>query len=117
MKNRKRNLLINSGRRVKYEYKKKRRVVDAESSLNEVIKHSLANFSYGLTSGLVISAMIIGDLWILIGIYLIHKKNEVVTIPRMQYTSKLGKNYLYPLPSTAGFACSYLLSEYIKTLI
>lgn len=92
-------------------------MVDTEASLSDILKHSAANYLFGLTSGLVIAMMILGNLWLIALVYLIHKKNEVVTIPRMQYKSKLGRDYLYPLPSTAGFISSYLLAEYLKTLV
>lgn len=98
-------------------YSRHRNIADAEISIKEIIFHSFANFLYGLTSGLVIVAMIIGNLWVILILYLIHKKNEVKTIPRMQYKSKLGKSYLYPIPSTLGYLCSYLLGEWIKTII
>lgn len=98
-------------------YNRNRKVVDTEVSLKEIVTHSFANFLYGLTSGLVIVAMIIGDLWVIMALYLLHKKNEVVTIPRMQYKSKLGRSYLYPIPSTLGFMCSYLVGECIKNTL
>ena len=101
-------------RKGKEGYRKKRKVKDAEVGIDEIVFHAFANFLFGLSSGLVIAAMVLGNMWIIIGVYFLHKKNEVKTIPRMQYKSKFGKEWLYPIPSTLGFLCSYLIAEYIN---
>lgn len=100
---------------VKQHYKKERKLMDTQTSFEEIVQHALANFLFGLTNGLVILVMILGIEWLILGIYFLHKLNESKIFNRNKYTSKLGKRYIYPIPSTLGFYTAYKLSEVIQT--
>lgn len=95
-------------------FKRERKVLDAETTISEIIQHSLVNFAYGLTSGLTIATMLIGNIWVIGIAYYVHKQFEGKILNRNKYTSRLGKQYIYPIPSTIGFALGYVLSELLK---
>ena len=97
--------------------KRERQVLDAKTSITEIIQHSVVNFGYGLTSGLTIATMFIGNLYIIALAYYIHKQIEGRILNRNKYTSKLGKQYIYPIPSTLGFTLGFVISEWLKVLL
>lgn len=96
-------------------FKKDRKIYDAKLSIKTLLNHCGINFLYSLLGGLVIGTMIIGNLWLIGIVYYIYKRQEGKVIYRPSYTSKFGKKYVYPLPSTFGFVTGYLITEYIKT--
>lgn len=89
------------------------KLLDADTTPLEVIQHSLVNFIYGLFSGLAISAVSLGNPTIIFVSYYLLKQVEGKILNRNKYTTKLGKNYIFPIPSTLGF----LLGWKISTLI
>lgn len=100
---------------------KKRNLLDAtDVSWMEILQHSLVNFLFGFTSGIVIAfvALFLKDITIsnaikLFIMYFVHKQIESKVLNRNKYVSKLGKNYIFPIPSTIGF----VLGAYISTFI
>lgn len=100
---------------------KKRNLLDAKDvSFSEILQHSFVNFMFGFTSGVVIAfvALFLLELtWLnafkLFSMYFIHKQLESKVLNRNRYISKLGRNYIFPIPSTVGF----VLGAYISTLI
>lgn len=100
---------------------KKRDIVDAKDiSLLEVLQHALVNFLFGFTSGIVIAfvALFLTNIsWknatILFIMYFIHKQIESRVLNRNKYVSKLGRNYIFPIPSTIGFVLGAYLSTFI----
>lgn len=100
---------------------KRRHVLDAEDvSWTEILQHSLVNFLFGFTSGIVIAfvALFIKDASIeyavmLFVVYFLHKQLESKVLNRNKYVTKLGRNYIFPIPSTIGF----VLGAYLSTLI
>jgi len=100
--------------------KQPRKVLDVETSWIEILQHSFVNFLFGLTSGIVIAfvALFLVDIsWLnafkLFFVYFIHKQLESKVLNRNKYTSKLGKNYIFPIPSTIGFVLGAFLSTFI----
>lgn len=101
--------------------KKQRKVLDEpNTSWLEILQHSFANFLYGMTSGIVIAFVTpyvsntsTGNAMNLAVMYFIHKQVESKILNRNKYVTKLGKNYIFPIPSTIGF----VLGCYISTLI
>lgn len=98
---------------MKQGFKKERKVMDTQTSIEEIIQHAFANFLFGLTNGLVILVMVLGVEGLIIGVYFLHKLNESKIFNRNKYTSKFGKRFIYPIPSTLGFYAAYKLSELI----
>lgn len=100
---------------------KKRKILDDnEVSILDIIQHSAVNGLYGLTSGIVIAfvSLFIKDIslqntMLLLVSYFIHKQIESKVLNRNKYVTKLGRNYIFPIPSTTGF----VLGAYISTLI
>lgn len=100
---------------------KKRKILDeSQVSWLEILQHSLVNFLFGFTSGIVIAFVTLylmntnlkyGSL--LFVIYFIHKQIESKVLNRNKYVTKLGRNYIFPIPSTIGF----LLGAYLSTFI
>ena len=100
---------------------KKRNILDAKDvSWREILQHSLVNFIFGFTSGIVIAfvALFINNvnttntLWLIVA-YFIHKQIESKILNRNKYVSKLGRNYIFPIPSTIGFVLGAYLSTFI----
>ena len=99
----------------------KRNILDARDvSWIEILQHSLVNFLFGLTSGIVIAfvALFLMDVsWlnaiILFVMYFVHKQLESKVLNRNKYVTKLGRNYIFPIPSTIGFVLGAYLSTFI----
>lgn len=87
--------------------------MDAEVSWLEVLQHALVNFLYGFFGGSIISSMIIGQWYLILISYYLFKQIEGKILNRNKYITKLGKNIIYPIPSTLGF----ILAWYLSTLI
>lgn len=102
---------------MKKHYKKPRKVMDTEVSIDDIVKHAFANFAYGFSSGIIIIAMLVDSWYFVAGTYLVHKLNESKIFNRNKYTSKFGKRYLYPIPSTIGFTMSYIIGEWFKNYL
>lgn len=107
-------------KKVKENLSKERKVMDAKISYTTLFGHIRDNFLYGFLNGIVIAfvAMFVKDisfksLALLTISYLLLKKVESRVLNREKYTSKLGKEYIYPIPATAGF----ILGAYCSTLI
>lgn len=102
-------------------FNKKRKVLDeSETTISELLKHIVVNFIFGLTGGVVggfITLFVIetnffnGFLFFIF--FLIHKQFESKILNRNKYVSKLGKNYIYPIPAALGF----VLGVYLSTII
>lgn len=100
---------------------KKRDLLDVkDTSWIEILQHSLVNFLFGFTSGIVIAfvALFLTNIslknaMILFVMYFIHKQLESKVLNRNKYTSKLGRNYIFPIPSTIGFVLGAYLSTFI----
>ncbi len=100
---------------------KKRNVLDAKDvSWTEILQHVIVNFLFGVTSGIVIAfvALFLKDISMsnalkLSGMYFVYKQVESRILNRNKYVSNLGKNYIFPIPSTIGF----VLGAYLSTLI
>lgn len=99
----------------------KRKVLDAEDvTWKEILQHSFVNFLFGFTSGVVIAFVglfILDTSWtnalLLFLVYIGHKQLESKVLNRNKYVTRLGKNYIFPFPSTIGF----VLGAYLSTLI
>ena len=100
---------------------KKRKVLDADDiSWKEILQHAIVNFIFGFNGGVVIAfvTLFMVDVSLsnalrLFGIYFIHKQVESKILNRNKYVTKLGKNFIFPIPSTIGF----VLGAYVSTLI
>ena len=100
---------------------KKRHLLDAKDvSIKEILQHSFVNFIYGVNGGLVIAfvTLFITDVSFsnsvkLFLMYFIHKQVESKVLNRNKYITKLGRNYIFPIPSTVGF----VLGAYLSTLL
>ena len=100
---------------------KKRKILDDKNiSWKEILQHSFVNFLFGFTSGIVGGFVVLfyNDIsWtnvsLLAGMYFIHKQNESKILNRNKYVSKLGKNFIFPIPSTIGFCLGAYLSTFI----
>ena len=101
---------------------KERNLIDAKNvSIKEILKHSFINWLYGFTSGIVIAfvSLFINNvnwtnaIWLLLG-YFIHKQIEGKVLNRNKYSTKLGKNYIFPIPSTIGFVLGAYISIFIS---
>lgn len=101
--------------------KKERKVLDAENiTWQEILQHSFVNFLFGFNSGIVIAfvTLFLSDITlknalILSIMYFIHKQVESKILNRNKYVSKLGKNYIFPIPSTIGFVLGAYLSTFL----
>ena len=105
---------------------RKRNLLDAKDvSWLEILQHSFVNFLFGVTSGIVMAFVtmfinaIINDSEVLMGgiylsaSYFTHKQLESKVLNRNKYVTKLGKNYIFPIPSTIGFVLGAYLSTFI----
>lgn len=109
-----------AGSKINKGLKKERKMLDTEISYIVLFNHIMDNFLYGLCNGIVIAfvSMFINDVsfktfMLLLISYLFLKSVESKVFNREKYTSKLGKKYIYPIPSTIGF----ILGAYLTTLI
>lgn len=101
--------------------KKERKILDEpKTSWLEILQHSFANFLYGFTSGIVIAFVMpfvndtsTSNALKLAAMYFIHKQFESKILNRNKYVTKLGRNYIFPIPSTLGF----VLGAYFSTFI
>lgn len=89
---------------------KERNLIDAKTSVWEVAQHAMVNFMYGLFSGLVITAVSSNQDVLIVLSYYGLKQVEGKILNRNKYTTKLGKNYIFPIPSLVGFMLGYNLS-------
>jgi len=100
---------------------KKRDLMDAKDvSWREILQHSVINFLFGFTSGIVIAFVSLFLLntnfkygGLLTIVYFIHKQLESKVLNRNKYKTKLGRNYIFPIPSTIGF----VLGAYFSTFL
>ena len=100
-----------------YLFKKERKVAGVITSWEEILQHSLANFLFGLTGGLVIASIVIGHPWVILLSYYINKRFESKILNRNKYTTRLGKDYIFPIPSSIGFLIGWWISTVIKEMI
>lgn len=99
---------------------KKRELLDADDvSIKEILQHCSVNFIYGINGGLVIAfvTLFINNVSFINAVklfcmYFIHKQVESKVLNRNKYVTKLGRNYIFPIPSTIGF----VLGAYLSTL-
>jgi len=94
--------------------KKEIKVLDTVTTPSEIAQHALVNFLYGLLNGLVIITMILGNPWLILCAYYILKQVESKILNRNKYTSKFGKRYLFPIPSTLGFLLGWYIGTFFK---
>lgn len=105
---------------------KKRKLLDAQDvSWIEILQHSLVNFLFGLTSGICLAFVglfiialkedseVLKAALLLSFFYFIHKQVESKVLNRNKYITKLGRNYIFPIPSTIGFVLGAYLSTFI----
>jgi cell division protein FtsX len=90
------------------------KIYDANTTPIEIIQHSLVNFLYGMLNGLVIAAVAIGNPYLILIAYYVLKQVESKVLNRNKYTSKLGKLYIFPIPSTIGFLIGWKISLLFK---
>lgn len=95
--------------------KKKRKIADAKDvTWLEILQHSLVNFLFGFTSSVVIISLTLGYWWVILLAYYLHKQIEGKILNRNKYVTKLGKNWIFPIPSTIGFLLGWYISQLIK---
>lgn len=94
--------------------KKQVKIYDAETTPLEIMQHSFVNFLYGMLNGLVIAAVTIGSPILIVAAYYILKQVESKVLNRNKYTSKLGKQWIFPIPSTLGFLLGWYISSYFE---
>lgn len=87
---------------------------EAQTNVREVLQHVWVNFLYGLFSGLVITAVSIGFDYLIVFAYYGLKQVEGKILNRNKYTSRLGKNIIFPFPSLIGFILGYKISLFFK---
>lgn len=97
-----------------------RKILDADVSILTLINHIKNNFLYGFCNGIVIAFVSkfitevnLKNLFLLAASYIILKLVESEILNREKYTTKFGKKYVYPIPSTLGFC----LGAFLSTLI
>lgn len=89
-------------------------LLDAKTSILELLQHIFVNFLYGFMNGIVIMMMIISEPLLIFISYYILKQIESKVLNRNKYTTKLGKLYIFPIPSTLGFLLAYYISKIIN---
>ena len=102
---------------MKKQLHKKRKVYDDETTISEILQHSFVNFLFGFMGGVVILSLTIGNPYLILVAYYILKQIESKILNRNKYTSKLGKQYIFPIPSTIGFFLSWYLNELLKPFL
>lgn len=103
--------------RIRRYLRKERTVKGTVTSWEEITQHVFVNFLFGLTGGLVIASIVIANPWIILVSYYINKRFESKVLNRNKYTTKLGKDIIFPIPSSIGFLIGYIISTIIKELI
>lgn len=94
---------------------KKRNIADAKDvSWLEIMQHSLVNFLFGFTSSVVIISLTLGQWWVIVLCYYLHKQIESKILNRNKYITKLGRNWIFPIPSTVGFLLGWWLSKLLN---
>jgi len=104
---------------------KRRDLLDAkDTTIQEIVQHSLVNGLYGFTSGVVIAfvTLFIANTNFIYGtvlflVYFIHKQVESKILNRNRYVTKLGRNYIFPIPSTLGFVLGAYVSTFITLIL
>jgi hypothetical protein len=104
---------------------KKRQLLDAdEVTLAEILQHSFVNFLSGFTGGvtlsfvaLFISRPILSNAFLLFVSHSINKQVDSKILNRNRYVTKLGRNYIFPIPSTIGFVLGAYVSTEINKLL
>lgn len=100
---------------------KDRNLLDAkDASIKNIAQHAFVNGLYGFISGITIAfvSLFINDTSLTNAIlltitYFLGKQVESKVLNRNKYETKLGKHYIFPIPSTIGF----VLGAYLTTLI
>lgn len=93
---------------------KKRDIADAKDvSWLEIMQHCLVNFLFGFTSSIVIISLTLGYWWLVLSTYYVFKSVEGKILNRNKYVSKIGKNVIFPIPSTLGFFLGWWISQII----
>lgn len=100
---------------------KERKLLDSKDiSIKSILQHSAVNWLYGFTSGIALAfvTLFINNTNVTYALYLfiayfIHKQVESKILNRNKYTTKLARNYIFPIPSTIGF----VLGAYLSTII
>ena len=98
-------------------FRKERKVKGVVTSWSEIAQHCGVNFLFGLTGGLVIASIVIAEPWVILVSYYINKRFESKVLNRNKYTTKLGKDYIFPIPSSVGFLIGWYISTIIKNML
>jgi hypothetical protein len=80
----------------------------------EIVIHAFVNFLYGMLNGLVIAAVGMGNPMLIAVAYYTLKQVESKVLNRNKYTSRFGKEWLFPIPSTLGFLLGWYISLYFN---
>jgi hypothetical protein len=102
-------------------------IMDAKTTIKTVAFHSLINFIYGVLSGIMIATTSLtilsgeGEIMLknfsIIGIsYYVFKRFDSIVINR-KYETKLGRDYIFPIPSTFGFMLGCYITALLKNSI
>lgn len=97
--------------------KEERKVYDTEVSLSVLLNHISVNFTYALIAGILLSVIPTYNYFMIAVAYFCYKKFEGIVIKRGGYSSKLGNQYVWPIPSVLGFISGVYLSELITTIM
>jgi len=100
---------------------KKRKILDDDAvSWQEIFQHSFVNFLSGFCSGITIAfvSLFLMDISLknalyLIVTYFIQKQVDSKVLNRNRYVTRLGQNYIFPIPSTIGFVLGAYLSTFV----
>lgn len=100
---------------------KRRELLDAKDvSIQEILQHSFVNFLSGFMGGITLSfvALFINNptsfnAGLLFIFHSISKQLDSKILNRNRYITKLGRNYIFPIPSTIGF----VLGAYVSTIL
>jgi|AntAceMinimDraft_18_1070375.scaffolds.fasta_scaffold115398_2 hypothetical protein len=103
--------------KIKEYLKRKRKIYDTDTDYVELAGHSLANFLHGFTSSAIITVIALDNLYLIPMAYYIHKRIDSVILNRTKYESKLGKNIIFPVPSTMGFFLGYLFTKFMLSIL
>lgn len=84
---------------------------------NKILLAFKQNYLYGLTGVMIPVAVWVENVFVLaIALYGFYTMLSVV-VNREKYTTNLGKYFYFPLPAMLGGITSYILGQFIKTIL
>jgi hypothetical protein len=102
---------------IKYHIEKDIILLDAKTSIKELIYETFVNFIYGFVANIVTVFIIIGNFYLMFVGFVMYYLFVSIVINRDKYETNLGKYVIFPLSASLGALLGIWLAFKLKTII